>query len=263
MPRVTILPILTLAVVLELAVVAAPQAQDRYGPTAPTSAPASDPASAPNGAPVSAPVSARGRFLSWPGKGAKTLSAPSPGATSQAPARLPAPVRAVAGASRLAQPAYKDLAAYRAAPVRANSGWAPVYIPPSRSVGAAQVAAPVPAAPPSTPTLAGAPQRAPASIYDAAPPRQAAAAATSVPPRPGVAQTAQGDERVHFYSLHRQYGLQPDPAPIPPQFFTNTADMSEPQGPNPIQRLTSGSGAAATTRTVRAADSSDASTGQQ
>ncbi|MGC1302753.1 MAG: hypothetical protein WA840_10300, partial [Caulobacteraceae bacterium] len=106
------------------------------------------------------------------------------------------------------------------------------------------------------------------------PPRQAATAAVSpsaqaaVPSAvqaapPASARAAAGDQKVRFYSLHRQYGLQPDPAPIPPQFFSASADLAQPPGPILTQRLTSGSGAAATTRTVRGSDDSDASSGQQ
>ena len=67
---------------------------------------------------------------------------------------------------------------------------------------------------------------------------------------------------MRFYSVHRQYGLQPDPPPIPPQFFAATADLSEPPGPLPTQHLTTGSGATAGTRTVRGADTSDGAGGE-
>jgi hypothetical protein len=44
--------------------------------------------------------------------------------------------------------------------------------------------------------------------------------------------------QVRFYSVHRPFGLQPDAAPIPPQFFTASADLSQPAGPLPTDRTT-------------------------
>jgi hypothetical protein len=67
------------------------------------------------------------------------------------------------------------------------------------------------------------------------------------------AQTAQAAARampsreatVHFYSVHRDFGIQPTPAPIPPQFFGPTSDLSEPEGPQAIPAQTTGKGALA------------------
>lgn len=241
MSRANILIVPTLAAASLLGAMAA-NAQDRYGPAA------GDAVSAPAAGP------SQPRFLSWPGKAASSAAS----APAQAPAQLPAASSAPAD-----QPAYRTLAGYRTAPpsTGAANGWRPVY---AAQTQAPQAPAPVQAA---LPSLAGQPQPAPASIY--APPRprlvapvQSAPLQTAqVAPRP-PANPAQGDERVHFYSLHRQYGLQPDPAPIPPQFFSNTADLSEPPGPIPAQRLVSGGASTAPTRVVQATGGSDSTSNQ-
>ncbi len=64
----------------------------------------------------------------------------------------------------------------------------------------------------------------PQSIYD--PPADARGAAT-------------GGETARFYSLHRPYGLTPDPDPSPPQAYTQTADLSVPPGASPADRAVS------------------------
>jgi hypothetical protein len=104
-------------------------------------------------------------------------------------------------------------------------------------------------------------RRQPASTQQA-PPMQAAALAPDpahpgwAPPRHPWSQAA--DSSVRFYSLHRQYGVTPDPAPIPPQFFAATADLSEPAGPSP--RIISGAGTAAqAARAVQAAEADSSS----
>jgi hypothetical protein len=234
--KISIVP--TLAAVVFLAGMGIAHAQDRYGPAA------GDQVSAPAATPQ------RAHFLSWPGKAA----APAPAASAPVPIQQ-APIPQAPGG--MAPPAYRTQASYRPAPASANGGWRPVY--PSQA-SATQGPAP---------TLAGQPQAVPTSIYAPAPPRPVTAVqstplktAQATPPRP-PANPAQGDERVHFYSLHRQYGLQPDPAPIPPQFFANTADMSEPPGPIPAQRLVSGGASGAPTRVVQTAGGSDSASNQQ
>jgi hypothetical protein len=245
MSRAYILIVPTLAAVA-LASAGFAQAQDRYGPSA------GDAASAPvAGAP------ARPHFLSWPGKAA--APAPQPSAPVQAP---PAAAPAAMG-----QPAYRTLATYRAAPVSPNQGAGPNAYGGWRPVYPAQAQAQ-----PQAPILAGRPQvqsqPAPTSIYAPAPPRPAAVqsaplqTAQTAPPR-APANPGQGDDHVRFYSLHRQYGLQPDPAPIPPQFFSNTADLSEPPGPIPAQRLVSGAASGAPTRVVQTTGGSDSASAQQ
>jgi hypothetical protein len=77
-----------------------------------------------------------------------------------------------------------------------------------------------------------APPPAPTSIYDAPAQTQAAQTQPAAPPPPqpyrqaqaNAAPNTQGGPR--FYSLHRDYGIQPDPIPLPPQFFGPTADLS-------------------------------------
>lgn len=271
--RATIPPLMTLAAAISLAAAASTHAQDRYGPSSQDAGSAAAPA-----------TPSRTRFLTWPGKGTPASNAPAQAAQAAPAARMPvtaagAPVasaRPTAGAAHLATPRYKTLADYRAhptpsptgSPTASPSAWRPVY-------SVQQPASNAPTARPSAnaPTLAGQPQAAPSSIYAPGPPRPAAYAQTaaqpaaqatpqsSAPAKAPSAQAAQNDEHVHFYSLHRQYGLQPDPAPIPPQFFSSsTADLSQPPGPIPIQRLTSTSGSTTTTRTVRGADGSDSDT---
>ena len=61
------------------------------------------------------------------------------------------------------------------------------------------------------------------------------------------------DHTVRFYSVHRAFGLQPDPAPIPPQFFTATADLAAPPDQLATERTTTTSASGSTTHAVRAA----------
>ena len=79
---------------------------------------------------------------------------------------------------------------------------------------------------PYHPQTAAAPP-APTSIYDA--PTQAQAAPSPQPYRqaqPSPTSAANSQSGPRFYSLHREYGIQPDPIPLPPQFFGPTADLS-------------------------------------
>ncbi len=92
-----------------------------------------------------------------------------------------------------------------------------------------------------------APQAAPTSLYDTPPPRWRAAEdnAPSPPASPptaaqgeapqAAAQTVADGQPPHFYSLARQYGVQPDPVALSPQFLASTpqADMAEPPPPPP------------------------------
>jgi hypothetical protein len=85
------------------------------------------------------------------------------------------------------------------------------------------------------------PQRvAPTSLYDSPPPRWRPADAASpqppasapTPTNPQVAGPQVVGEGLppHFYSVARQYGVQPDPVQLSPQFLASTpqADMAEP-----------------------------------
>lgn len=75
----------------------------------------------------------------------------------------------------------------------------------------------------------------PTSIYDAPPPAPAqpvaAAQPAPAPALPHPTQTARRADGPRFYSVHRDFGIAPDAAPIPPQFFGETADLSEPPPP--------------------------------
>ena len=64
---------------------------------------------------------------------------------------------------------------------------------------------------PLSPTAAAAPEPAPM------------AKAEMTAPAPGPARTEGG---VRLYSVHRDYGLQPDPTPLPPAAFTSGADLA-------------------------------------
>jgi hypothetical protein len=108
---------------------------------------------------------------------------------------------------------------YRPSPYRPAPGASgPTLSWPGKTIAAdpARVA-PVAAA---SPPPAGQPQ----SIYD--PPAEARGAAT-------------GGETARFYSLHRPYGLTPDPDPIAPAAYTQTADLSVPPGASPADRAVS------------------------
>jgi len=61
------------------------------------------------------------------------------------------------------------------------------------------------------------------------------------PPRPKAlaapwptsgAQAAAGSGSARYYTIHRAYGLQPDPIPTPPQFYGPTADLSQAPAPS-------------------------------
>lgn len=252
--------------------VAHAQVADRYGPAAP-----SYDATPGGAAPVlaGAPV----RMLSWPGKVAPAMATPSaqPAPLSPpafTPMQTAAPrTRAVQVASAAVAPSparpvdrYVAPAAYAPSAPPAPSSSGPHYglvqaVPPS-SAGPSTRApsiydAPAPAgpgAPRQTVAAAPGPKAAPAEAANAAP--ADAAHPGWAPPRRAWSQA--GDTGVRFYSLHRQYGVAPDPAPIPPQFFAATADLGEPAGP--MTRTISGAGSAAqAARAVQAAQTETSS----
>lgn len=196
------------------------QPADRYGGQAFYPNPAAAPAPSP-------PT----RVLSWPGK---TLPAPPQPAAPQSAApqpAAPADYSAAQHAPYLARPAaypspYQPQAYYAPAPAAAQP------TPGSSATAPPQMAYPFAIPPQMTQPLVGppAPPQPPASIYapppqapqapaaplassPAAPdsPEQAAArrmAAAMPPPRPGA----------RLYSVHRQFGMEPDPiAPAAPR----------------------------------------------
>jgi len=191
-------------------------------------------------------AAASGPILSWPGKTA--AAAPSSawaqqGYGGQAPAYASAAqtYRPAADPSGSASALNAPAAGYRAPayPAQASQGTATqarLYGPPPvkpwyQRYGAADVQA----APSPVPAPAGPQARAPQSICaPPATPPPASSPPAAPPPRPAPVSGAANDgETARFYSLHRQYGLTPDPDPIPPQFFTRTADLTDPAGPNP------------------------------
>lgn len=226
------------------------------------------------------PAETSGPTLSWPGK--TPASASQPSATSSASPwsgpgeQMRAPSYAYAAQTYRPAPPMAYPAPVTQQVAQPPAYQAPGYQPPAYS---AQVAhAPVEqagayAAPPVTPwyqrygstaaSSAASPPSAPQSIYD--PPASQGGAATGAPaptpsapanPTPTPAATAAtGAETARFYSLHRQYGLTPDPDPIPPQLFTQTADLSDPVGPSPVYKAANSTGASTTA--VHAVQSDD------
>jgi len=196
-------------------------AYDRYGAGARAPAPVQ----------VSAPTSGSGAGprLSWSGK-------------------TEAPPQQVGGAYTGYRSAY-------AAPTYAPAAYAPpVYAPPAAYMPPAAAdpsnappprgwtfVAPIGAGPQGSPASTGV---APSSIYDPPPPMRASAAAP-----PAAAQTAQNDAQgdagatgPRHYSVHRDYGIEPDPIPLPPQFFGATADLTQPATQDPIRKTTLANG---------------------
>ena len=98
----------------------------------------------------------------------------------------------------------------------------------------ADVAAPAQPAPTLAKPSQAAPARTtPTSLYDTPPPRWRTsneAPAQAPPPAPAPIKAADRGQPPHFYSLARQYGVQPDPMQLSPQFLAATpqADMAEP-----------------------------------
>jgi Meckel syndrome type 1 protein len=200
MPRAAILAAVTLALVAApVAGAWAATVEDRYGPPPP--------------ADLSAPATASpsAGWLSWSGK-----------TPAEAPAR----------------PAVRST--FEPLPRPAVSAWTPaVQHMPDRIATAAlptSLYSPAPKPAASSPARpADEPQNAEARLAEAraAPPApwtsmgQASAAAT-----PQTAAQAQTGLRPHFYSVARQYGVTPDPIPLPKQFFSDgSADLAAPPPP--------------------------------
>ena len=69
------------------------------------------------------------------------------------------------------------------------------------------------------------------ALADAAAPEPLSSSSPSAAPQnaaPSPAPTAvdTSQQRARLYSVHRDYGLQPDPAPIPPDAFTTSVDLA-------------------------------------
>jgi hypothetical protein len=107
--------------------------------------------------------------------------------------------------------------------------------------------------PPPSPLTA---QALPTSIYAPAPPPSPLMAAQQ-PAQTMAAPEPPPGQPPRLYSLHREYGLTPDPAPalLPTQFFTPTADLAEPPPPPPPHVLPAGQSAMTASARARADES--------
>jgi hypothetical protein len=156
-------------------------------------------------------------YLAWPGK--------------QAP-------DSDVGSAQQAEPAEQPAPPPPEAPVAAQPP-----PPPAEDAGAPAVAslpavlpAPEPEATPPAPQPVAAAQ--PAAL-PAAQPTPAAAAQAAQSSGPAAQQTAEDAGRArlppHIYSVAREYGLTPDPIPLPTQFFADqqNPDLATPPGPLP------------------------------
>ena len=98
----------------------------------------------------------------------------------------------------------------------------PVAPQPAATIAPSDAASPTGLGPPRPPAYARAyvmPAQAQAAPATGARPDPAAAAAAAL-------RAGDGGRR---YSVHREYGMEPDPVPVPPQFFGATADLSTPE----------------------------------
>lgn len=108
-----------------------------------------------------------------------------------------------------------------------------------------------PSAVPMAPEPAAAapsPVRQPARVSEAQP-----APVPAAPASPQPAAVAANGLAPRFYSVHRQFGVQPDPIPLPAQFFGDTpaTDLAAPPPPLP-PRVILGQGASSTASVQRA-----------
>ena len=188
------LPALALAAVSAALAGQAWAVEDRYGPP-PAATPAPDSAPAATAPPTHAEAY-HGPFLGWSSKGAPGLTPVAPQAAPVRVAILTAPTRpaaapvAIAAANRASQPA---MLAPAVAP------------PPPAAIAATPIAPAPPLVAPKPP-----PQAEPAQAFaNAAAPSAAQSAATPAAP-PALPPT-----KTRYYSVLRDYGLQPDPIEAP------------------------------------------------
>ncbi len=196
---------LLLSVSLAAAAVAAGGAcaqADRYGPDR-----------APDPGEQAAVATLEGRYLSWPGKESPASDVPvipaPPSDQAAAPPPPPAPPP---------QPAAAD------------------GPPPPEAAAPQPAVASLPAAQPVAP-----PQPQPMPIEPTPPPQvaQQPQSASTQGAADAPHQTAEDAGHAHLpphiYSVARDYGLRPDPVPLPQQFFSDqgSADLATPPGPLP------------------------------
>jgi hypothetical protein len=200
-------------------------------------------------------MGASGPTLSWPGKTA------APGVSEP----MQAPAYAYTAAAYGPSPAYPTTArpapAYSARVSERPAPQAHVYGPPPvRPWYEPADAGDAPSArAPAAPTSIYDPPAAPGGASTSASRTPSPAAAVSPPAR--AATAANDGETARFYSLHRQYGLTPDPDPIPPQFFTQTADLGDPPGPSPVYKAAANGGSTTAVHPVQS-DESTSTLGQ-
>jgi hypothetical protein len=235
------------ALALSTALIAAPaltlgaaQAQDRYGPQAGVSL-----------TPVS--YASDQPLLNWPGK----RPAPTDEAPSQPQAAPPAPPASIyTPPPEPAPPPVREtppLPVVQAAPAPVS-----VYTPPQPPAPKPPVATAsldmrplLPASPPKPVHVAATPAPTAQVVHATAPkppkpaptpPVKVAAAAAQSPAEPDAphkpwSATGAGGVPAHFYSTVREFGLKPDPdpAPLPAQFFADQSggDLAAP--PPPLQ----------------------------
>lgn len=169
-----------------------------------------------------------GPYLAWSGKKAPEAPPPSDLAEARyAPAPDYAPGAYVPQSPRSDAPPLNDAAphyipaSYAPAPQSAPAAQrhAAAFAPPAPQPAQA---APAPVAAPSPPTTEGASELFPPPEPPAAQAAPAPAAAPS-PAHPAQASAqgpAEGPTSVRFYSLHRDYGMAPDPIPAPTEGHT-------------------------------------------
>lgn len=218
--------------------------QDRYGP------PIGDDSLAGEAGPIP--------YLSWPGKTAPAQQPDSPSPIAQPPA-VAAPLAARSQVRPRALPA----SLHAAPPLRlrpelsADASAGPRPLRPTQAL-----AHPKPA-PARTASLAR-PSRA-----SVAPPRAAPAPASPPPPsavaNPQPAAVAANGLPPRFYSVDREYGVRPDPIPLPSPFFADSgaSDLAGPPPPPPPHLIPgqSASSAANLQRAAQAADVAGADAG--
>lgn len=185
------------------------QSEDRYGPV-------------PSGAITAARTTTAVALLSWPGKAA----APSPPADAAQANPAPDVVQVATAAPRDLPTSLYAPPPSEAPPVKlrgvilADPAPSPAFAPPEATAPApTPLPSPVASAPPP-PTPAAPPAPAPMAAATPAPAQVADASGHSAtPPR--------------YYSVAREYGVQPDPDPLPAQFFASApgSDMAAPPPP--------------------------------
>jgi hypothetical protein len=157
-----------------------------------------------------------GSYLTWPGKQAPESDVGV--ATQTEPAEQPAPPpEPPAAAPPLPPPAaQEDEAAVASLP--------------------AVLPAPSPEGPPPAPQPIAVAQPAPVPAAQPAPAAATTQAAQANPSTPQQTAEDAGHARLppHIYSVARQYGLTPDPIPLPTQFFADQSDTDLATPPPPL-----------------------------